>query len=102
MKNKNNKKNNKKFRLGLFIKISVALMLLISMTISFSSGTAVAEFVKTFSANIDFEGIPSSPWSYYLKDNSNSSGKTGTYTAFKSISQAIVVGTTVAPRFSTP
>lgn len=96
MKNKNNKKNNKKFRLGLFIKISVALMLLISMTISFSSGTAVAEFVKTFSANIDFEGIPSPPWSYYLKDNSNSSGKTGTYTAFKSISQNIVIGTTVA------
>ena len=97
MKNKNNKKNNKKFRLGLFIKISVALMLLISMTISFSSGTAVAEFVKTFSANIDFEGIPSPPWSYYLKDQNNQSGKTGTYTTFKSFSQNIVIGADVAP-----
>jgi hypothetical protein len=97
MKNKNNKKNNKKFKLGLFIKISVALMLLISMTISFSSGTAVAEFVKTFSANIDFEGIPSPPWSYYLKDQNNQSGKTGTYATYNKISQDIVIGDDVAP-----
>ena len=97
MKNKSNKKTNKKFRLGLFIKMSVAAMLLISMTISFSSGTAVAEFVKTFSANIDFEGIPSVPWSYYLKDQNNQSGKNGTYTTFKSITQAIAIGANVAP-----
>lgn len=94
MKNKNNKKNNKKFRLGLFIKISVALMLLISMTISFSSGTAVAEFVKTFSANIDFEGIPSPPWSYYLYD-ANGTTTNGTYSTYKSFSQEIKTSSTV-------
>lgn len=97
MKNKNNKKNNKKFRLGLFIKISVALMLLISMTISFSSGTAVAEFVKTFSANIDFEGIPSVPWSYYIYDAGHTSGTTGTYSAYSSITQSISTNSTITP-----
>ena len=93
MKNKSNKKTNKKFRLGLFIKMSVAAMLLISMTISFSSGTAVAEFVKTFSANIDFEGIPSTPWSYYLEDAKGTT--TGTYANYKDISQKIVTDSTV-------
>lgn len=96
MKNKNNKKNNKKFRLGLFIKISVALMLLISMTISFSSGTAVAEFVKTFSANIDFEGIPSSPWSYYLYDAKGTTTN-GTYSTYSSITQSISIDSTKTP-----
>lgn len=94
MKNKSNKKTNKKFRLGLFIKMSVAAMLLISMTISFSSGTAVAEFVKTFSANIDFEGIPSTPWSYYLKD-AKGTITNGTYANYKDISQKIVTNSTV-------
>ncbi|MBQ4136391.1 MAG: hypothetical protein IJD73_04915 [Clostridia bacterium] len=96
MKNKSNKKTNKKFRLGLFIKMSVAAMLLISMTISFSSGTAVAEFVKTFSANIDFEGIPSVPWSYYLED-ANGTTTNGTYADYKSITQQISTSTTVTP-----
>ena len=96
MKNKSNKKTNKKFRLGLFIKMSVAAMLLISMTISFSSGTAVAEFVKTFSANIDFEGIPSTPWSYYLED-ANGTTTNGTYADYKSITQQISTSTTVTP-----
>ena len=96
MKNKSNKKTNKKFRLGLFIKMSVAAMLLISMTISFSSGTAVAEFVKTFSANIDFEGIPSVPWSYYLED-ANGTTTNGTYADYKSITQEISTSTTVTP-----
>lgn len=97
MKNKSNKKTNKKFRLGLFIKMSVAAMLLISMTISFSSGTAVAEFVKTFSANIDFEGIPSVPWSYYIYDAGHTSGTTGTYSTYSSITQSISTNSTITP-----
>lgn len=96
MKNKSNKKTNKKFRLGLFIKISVALMLLISMTISFSSGTAVAEFVKTFSANIDFEGIPSIPWSYYLYDAKGTTTN-GTYSTYSSITQSISTNSNITP-----
>ena len=96
MKNKSNKKTNKKFRLGLFIKMSVAAMLLISMTISFSSGTAVAEFVKTFSANIDFEGIPSVPWSYYLYDAKGTTTN-GTYSTYSSITQSISIDSTKTP-----
>ena len=81
----------KKAKLTLKIVLTsvVSILLLTSMLLSTMLGSVNAALVKSLSKKLDFEIIPDLSFGYYLKDNVNTSGKTGAYMHTRNISQSI-------------
>ena len=81
----------KKARLTLKIVLTsvISLLLVTSIMLSTILGSVSAKLYKTLSKSLDFEVVPDLAFSYYLKDNLNSSGITGSYKNTASISQGI-------------
>lgn len=91
MKANNTKKVNKKFKMGLFLKILVSALLLTSMLVSTLFGTVNAEYVKSFSKKLDFAATPNTSWVAWLKDGAHTEGVELYYENLKSITQNIVI-----------
>lgn len=81
----------KKARLTLKIVLmsGISLLLVTSIMLSTMLGSVNAKLYKTLLKSLDFEVVPDLAFSYYLKDNLNSSGITGSYKNTASISQGI-------------
>lgn len=99
--NNENKKTKRKFSLGIFVKVLVALVVLTAMLLSTVMGTVTAEFVKSLSKTLDFAATPSDPYQAYIIDGNNG-GKARTvyYDNLKNIKQDLVFNSTKPSRSS--